>query len=69
MRATVPPLKNLQDAIGTHDRRKFEAAYDDLSAACTGCHKVAGNPMLLITRPRTPLLDDLHYAPAPAPGH
>ena len=41
------PLKNLQDAIGTHDRRKFEAAYDDLSAACTGCHKVAGNPMLL----------------------
>jgi len=24
---------------------------------------VAGNPMLVIQRPKTPLLDDLHYAP------
>lgn len=60
------PLKNLQDAIGTHDKAKFARAYDDLSAACTGCHTVAGNPMLVIGRPRTPLLDDLHYAPEPA---
>ena len=58
------PLKALQDAIGSHDRKKFAQAYDDLSAACTGCHKVAGNPMLIIGRPQTPLLDDLHYAPA-----
>ena len=58
------PLKNLMDAIGTHDKTKFAKAYDDLSAACTGCHRVAGNPMLIIQRPRTPILDDLRYAPA-----
>jgi len=57
------PLKNLMDAIGTHDKTKFARAYDDLSAACTGCHRVAGNPMLVIQRPKTPLLDDLRYAP------
>ncbi|MGH8213783.1 MAG: hypothetical protein ACREPP_11205 [Rhodanobacteraceae bacterium] len=59
------PLKNLMDAIGTHDKAKFAKAYDDLSAACTGCHRVAGNPMLIIGRPKTPILDDLQYAPAP----
>lgn len=58
------PLKKLMDAIGTHDKAKFAKAYDDLSAACTGCHRLAGNPMLVIQRPRTPLLDDLRYAPA-----
>ncbi len=59
------PLKNLMDAIGKHDKAKFAKAYDDLSVACTGCHRVAGNPMLIIQRPRTPILDDLRYAPAP----
>ena len=59
------PLKNLMDAIGTHDKAKFARAYDDLSAACTGCHRVAGNMMLLIGRPKTPILDDLQYVPVP----
>lgn len=68
MRAMLnAPLKNLQDAIGTHDKARFARAYDDLSAACTGCHAVAGNPILIIGRPVTPLLDDLRYAPEPAP--
>ena len=58
------PLRNLMEAIGTHDKAKFAKAYDDLSAACTGCHRVAGNPMLVIARPKTPILDDLQYAPA-----
>lgn len=57
------PLKNLMDAIGAHDKAKFAKAYDELSAACTGCHRVAGNPMLVIQRPKTPTLDDLRYAP------
>jgi hypothetical protein len=59
------PLKNLMDAIGTHDKARFAKAYDDLSAACTGCHRAAGNPMLIIQRPGTPILDDLRYAPLP----
>lgn len=62
------PLKSLMDAIGRHDKAKFARAYDDLSAACIGCHRVAGNPMLVIQRPKTPLLDDLRYAPA-GEGH
>lgn len=61
-----PAIARVQDALGRRDRAAFAKAYDDLSAACTGCHELAGNPMLVIQRPRTPLLDNLRYAPPPA---
>jgi hypothetical protein len=58
-----PAIKQVQKALEKHDKAAFEQAYDQLSAACTACHQVAGNTFLHIQRPGTPLLDNLRYAP------
>ena len=60
---TKAPIKALRDATDHGSKAEFEKAFDSLSAACTGCHHVAGNDFLVIERPRTPLLDNLRVAP------
>lgn len=59
-----PALRKLQKALENRDRAQFAAAYDELSASCTACHRLAGAEFLRIERPKTPLLDNLRYAPA-----
>jgi cytochrome c553 len=56
---TDPALKQLQDAVDAQDGKKFEAAYDALSEACTTCHEASDHGFLVIQRPQTPLLDNL----------
>jgi hypothetical protein len=63
---TKGPLLALRDAIDHGSKAEFERTFDGLSAACTGCHKVAGNDFLVIERPKTPLLDNLRVAPPAA---
>ena len=58
-----PAIKNLQQALGKQDRKAFVQAFDELSTACSGCHKIAGAPFLVIQRPKTPLLDNLREKP------
>ena len=60
---TRGPVRRLRDAIDHGSRQEFDKAYDNLSAACTGCHRVAGNTFLVIQRPKTPVLDNLRIAP------
>ena len=60
---TRGPVAELRKAVDARSKAAFEKAYDGLSAACTGCHHVAGNDMLVIQRPKTPLLDNLRVAP------
>lgn len=60
---TRGPIAELRKAVDAKSKVAFEKAYDGLSAACTGCHRVAGNTMLIIQRPKTPLLDNLRVAP------
>ena len=62
---TKAPVMALRDAIDHGNRAEFEKTFDGLSAACTGCHKAAGNDFLVIERPMTPLLDNLRAAPPP----
>jgi hypothetical protein len=62
---TKVPITAMRDAIDHGSKMEFEKAYDGLSAACTGCHRVAGNDFLLIQRPSAPLLDNLRAAPLP----
>ncbi|MGA9333447.1 MAG: hypothetical protein WBV39_04140 [Rudaea sp.] len=62
---TKAPIRHLRDAIDHANRAEFDKAYDGLSAACTGCHRVAGNTFLVIQRPKTPLLDNLRTKPVP----
>jgi hypothetical protein len=61
---TKAPVAALRDAIDHSSKAEFEKAYDGLSAACTGCHKAAGNDFLIIQRPTAPILDNLRTAPA-----
>jgi hypothetical protein len=61
---TNAPIRALRDAIDHNSKSEFAKAYDGLSAACTGCHRVAGIDFLVIQRPRTPLLDNLRTQPA-----
>ncbi len=63
---TKAPITALRDSIDHSNRAEFEKAFDGLSAACTGCHHVAGNDFLVIQRPKTPLLDNLRTSPLPA---
>ena len=63
---TKAPIVALRDAIDHNSKTEFETAYDQLSAACTGCHAAAGNDFLVIQRPKTPLLDNLRTAAPPA---
>ena len=59
-----PAIRGVQDALARKDKAAFAAAYDRLSTSCNACHAVAGAGFLHIQRPRTPLLDNLRYAPA-----
>jgi hypothetical protein len=58
-----PAVAKLRDAIDRHDKAGFESAYDGLSAACSGCHKIADHGFLVIQRPKTPVLDNLKSTP------
>ena len=60
---TKAPITALRDAIDHGSKAEFEKAYDGLSAACSGCHRVAGNDFLIIQRPRAAILDNLRTAP------
>ena len=58
-----PGLDQLQAAVDAHDKAKFEAGYDALSAGCNACHAAADHGFLVIQRPRTPILDNLRAEP------
>lgn len=60
---TRAPMLALRDAVDHGSKAEFEKTFDGLSAACTGCHKAAGNDFLVIERPKTPLLDNLRVEP------
>ena len=60
---TDPAIAQLQAAIDAHDKAKFEAGYDALSAGCNACHAAADHGFLVIQRPRTPILDNLRAEP------
>lgn len=63
---TRAPIIGLRDAIDHASKAEFEKKFDGLSAACTACHKAAGNDFLVIQRPTAPLLDNLRVSPARA---
>lgn len=58
-----PALSALQKAVDKQDGAAFDAAYDKLSEACSGCHAASDHAFLVIQRPRTPVLDNLRATP------
>lgn len=61
-----PALGAMQSAVDAQDGTAFDAAYDQLSTACTGCHAASDHGFLVIQRPRTPVLDNLRAESPPA---
>lgn len=54
------PLKQLGEAIATHDKAGFEKAYRDSLTTCYDCHKAADKPYLrpqVPTRPESPIVN------------
>jgi hypothetical protein len=62
-----PAIRDVQEALAKKDQGAFASAYDRLSASCNACHAAAGVSFLHIQRPKTPLLDNLRYAPEAMP--
>lgn len=62
------PMKTLRAVVDNKNKAEFERAFDGVSAACTGCHTVAGFTFLQIHRPKMSLLDNLSGTPAAIPA-
>ena len=48
---TEPALAQLEAAIAAKNRARFEAAFDELSHACSSCHRELGYGFIAIQRP------------------
>lgn len=58
---TEPALAQLEAAIGAKDRARFEAAFDELSHACSSCHQELGYGFIAIQRPTAPPLTNQRF--------
>jgi hypothetical protein len=59
--ATQMPLSELAKAIAEKNEAHFVKAYDQLSAACSSCHRSAGRGFIVIQRPSAPPYTDQRY--------
>jgi hypothetical protein len=58
-----PAVRAVQQSLEQRNQAAFGRAYDKLSGACNACHAEAGVEFLHLQRPKTPMLDNLRYAP------
>ncbi|WP_338467241.1 hypothetical protein RXV95_01405 [Novosphingobium sp. ZN18A2] len=59
------PLDEMDKAIAARDKAKFEAAFDQLTQGCNGCHEGAHVQFNRIVRPTQPPLTNQSFAPLP----
>jgi hypothetical protein len=64
---TEPALARLEAAIAAKDRARFEAAFDELSHACSSCHQELGYGFIAIRRPTAPPLTNQRFDAAGQP--
>lgn len=60
---TRPATEALAAAVAAGDLETFERSYDDLTAACNGCHVAADRPYIVVRRPDRPPLANLRFEP------
>ncbi len=60
---TTQPLSNLDKAIASKKVEGFKQAFDELTAACNGCHHAAGREFISITRPIAVPLTNQNFMP------
>lgn len=61
---TTQPLARLDQAIASKKVEDFKQAFDQLTAACNGCHHAAARGFISITRPATVPLTNQTFMPA-----
>jgi hypothetical protein len=57
------PIEALQKAIDGKDRKAFIAAYDNLSAGCSACHRALDHAFIAIQRPSMLPYSDQNFVP------
>lgn len=62
---TAPPLRALRAAVADREVSAFVTAYDSLTAACNGCHEVAGFSFNVVSRPTANPYSDQQFRPRP----
>ncbi|MDD3651525.1 hypothetical protein [Immundisolibacter sp.] len=68
LKPTVEPaLAKLDAAIAAKDRARFEAAFDELSRACSFCHQELGYGFIAIQRPTAPPFTNQRFDAAGQP--
>lgn len=61
---TTQPLSSLDKAIASKNVDQFKQAFDQLTAACNGCHHAAARGFISITRPTTIPLTNQNFIPS-----
>jgi hypothetical protein len=69
---TSKQIADLEKAVEAKDRTKFASAFDQLTAACNGCHQQTKHGFIAIQRPTALPYTNQVFAPTrnaePAPG-
>ncbi|MEX2526963.1 MAG: hypothetical protein WEA09_04935 [Gemmatimonadota bacterium] len=60
---TIPAIESMEEAMRSGDLIGFRTAYDQLTAACNGCHMAADRAAIVIQRPSQPPLSNLRFQP------
>jgi len=60
---TPQPLANLEAAIKSKSAARFDAAFDQLTAACNNCHQSADKGFVVIRRPATSPYTNQDFTP------
>lgn len=58
------PIDNMRDAVKTQDLAQFNAAFDNLTTGCNGCHQAAAFGFNVVTRPTAAPMPNQEFAPA-----
>jgi hypothetical protein len=58
-------VADLNKAIEAKDRKRFAAAYDQMTAACNACHQASKHAFIVIRRPAANPYANQSFAPVP----
>jgi hypothetical protein len=59
-----PPIEEIEQAIKSRNRAAFAKAFDQLTAACNGCHRASNHAFIVIRRPSGSPFPNQSFAPA-----
>lgn len=67
MTIVVEPVQRLEEAIRNKDPKKFATAFNELTAACNGCHQAIGRGFIVIKIPTSSPFSNQIFEPAAKP--